>query len=93
MQVDYKVKVNKLLKDWQAAPTSSTLADELDSRINEIKRMRDGAEMDLDLDITQRMLENDHKDVNNMADVISAVSTGCTLLSNENSMLEEEVQY
>lgn len=91
MQVEYKVRVNKLLKDWQANSQSNTLGDELDSRINEIKRMRDGAEMDLDLDITQRMLENDGKEVANMADVVSAVSTGCTLLTNENAMLEEEL--
>jgi len=32
---------------------------ELQNRIDTIKTMRDGAEMDLDLEITQRMIEDE----------------------------------
>jgi len=32
---------------------------EIESRIDVIKTMRDGAEMDLDLEITQRMIEDE----------------------------------
>jgi len=85
------VKVAKLIKDYQASPNNNALADELDARINEIKRMRDGAEMDLDLDITQRMLENDSKEVANMNDVVDSVNNGCKLIGLENDMLEEEI--
>jgi len=54
--------------------------------------MRDGAEMDLDLDITQRMLENDQKDVQNMDDVLTAVTSSCDMLENENRLLEQELE-
>lgn len=92
-QKEYNNKVNKLLKDQSAKASPQALCEELDSRINEIKKMRDGAEMDLDLDITTRMLENDEKDVKNMADVSLSVDQGCNMLENENMILEGELLY
>lgn len=86
MQKEYTVRVSKLAKE-----DATNIGLELDSRIAEIKRMRDGAEMDLDLDITQRMLENDEKDVNNMAEVVDVVDKSCNMLENENNMLAEEL--
>lgn len=85
--------MSKLVKEFQASPSNSqVLGEELDSRINEIKRMRDGAEMDLDLDITQRMLENDQKEVSNMDEVVTAVGNACAMLENENGVLDAELE-
>lgn len=86
-QKEYASKVAKLQKEGDL----NQLAVELDSRISEIKRMRDGAEMDLDLDITQRMLENDEKDVADMTDVVAAVGQSCDVLDKENEILEQEL--
>lgn len=80
--------MGKLNKDSGAA-----IAEELESRINEIKKMRDGAEMDLDLEITQRMLENDEKDIKNMNEVVNAVNVSCGMLEEENRILEAELEY
>jgi len=88
-QKEYAAKVSKMQKEGNV----NSLTDELDNRINEIKRMRDGAEMDLDLDITQRMLENDERDVKNMGDVIAAIGQSCDVLDKENQILEQELAY
>jgi len=55
--------------------------------------MRDGAEMDLDLDVTQRMLENDDQDVNRMGNVINAVNTACAILEDDNQILAQELEF
>lgn len=83
--------MNKLTKDHASSPRMSALSDELDARIKELKRMRDGAEMDLDLDVTQRMLENDEQDVQNMHDVVGAVSSACDMLEDDNLLLADEL--
>lgn len=85
--------MNKLVKDVGASPSLSALGDELDSRIAELKKMRDGAEMDLDLDVTQRMLENDEQDVGRMEDVVHAVNSACGMLEDENGILEQELAF
>jgi len=85
--------VSKLVKDVSATPSLSGLADELDTRISELKKMRDGAEMDLDLDVTQRMLENDEQDVGRMGEVVNAVSTACTMLEDDNEILTQELEF
>jgi len=82
-----------LVKDVSANPSLSSLSEELDTRISELKKMRDGAEMDLDLDVTQRMLENDEQDVSRMGDVVSAVRTACAMLEDDNEILAQELEF
>lgn len=55
--------------------------------------MRDGAEMDLDLDVTQRMIENDSNDVSNMDEVIKTLESTCGMLDDENKLLDDEVKF
>lgn len=85
--------MNKLVKDNANDTENKALIEELDLRIAELKRMRDGAEMDLDLDITQRMLENDEADVVNMQQVLKEVSVACDMLEDENVILGDELQF
>jgi len=84
-----------LIKEISANPSPSItlLSEELDSRISELKKMRDGAEMDLDLDVTQRMLENDDQDVNRMGNVVNAVNTACAMLEDDNQILAQELEF
>lgn len=77
----------KLGKDEKA------VGDELDARIQELKKMRDGAEMDLDLDVTQRMIENGSQDVQDMADSVTCASAACVALENENEVLAQELEF
>jgi len=85
--------VSKLVKEHASSPRMSALTEELDNRINELKKMRDGAEMDLDLDITQRMLENDEQDISHMSDVVKVVSVACDMLEDENLVLADELEF
>jgi len=55
--------------------------------------MRDGAEMDLDLDVTQRMIENNEKDSENMDKVINSLNVALNIVDNENKILDDELQY
>jgi len=53
--------------------------------------MRDGAEMDLDLDVTQRMIENNEKDSENMDRVINSLNVALNIVDNENKLLDDEL--
>lgn len=53
--------------------------------------MRDGAEMDLDLDVTQRMIENNEKDSDNMDRVCEALNTAINSVNDENKLLDDEL--
>lgn len=52
--------------------------------------MRDGAEIDLDLDVTQRMIEDDTEYVNKLDQVIPAFTQANNLLTADNEFLELE---
>jgi len=53
--------------------------------------MRDGAEMDLDLDVTQRMIENNERDSENMDKVINSLNVALNVVDNENKLLDDEI--
>jgi len=53
--------------------------------------MRDGAEMDLDLDVTQRMIENNERDSENMDKVINSLNVALNVVDSENKLLDDEI--
>jgi len=63
---------------------------ELNERIKTIVTMRDGAEMDLDLDVTQRMIEDAEEWITNTDKVLTKVISANDLVKQENDILEEE---
>lgn len=66
---------------------------ELNGRIEIIKTMRDGAEMDLDLEITQRMIEDEEDYIEKINMVIPQIQDSNLVLSMENEMLEKEYKW
>jgi len=66
---------------------------EIESRIDVIKTMRDGAEMDLDLEITQRMIEDEEDYIEKINMVIPKLQDANLLIKQENEMLEKEFKW
>jgi len=66
---------------------------EIESRIDVIKTMRDGAEMDLDLEITQRMIEDEEDYIEKINMVIPKLQDSNLLIKQENEMLEKEFKW
>jgi len=66
---------------------------EIESRIDVIKTMRDGAEMDLDLEITQRMIEDEEDYIEKINMVIPKIQDSNLLIKQENEMLEKEFKW
>jgi len=66
---------------------------EIKSRIDVIKTMRDGAEMDLDLEITQRMIEDEEDYIEKINMVIPKLQDANLLIKQENEMLEKEFKW
>lgn len=55
--------------------------------------MRDGAEMDLDLEITQRMIEDEEDYIEKINMVIPKLQDANLLIKQENEMLEKEFKW
>lgn len=66
---------------------------ELQNRIDTIKTMRDGAEMDLDLEITQRMIEDEEDYIEKINMVIPQIQDANLVLKMENEMLDKEYKW
>jgi len=47
--------------------------------------------MDLDLDVTQRMIENNERDSENMDKVINSLNVALNVVDNENKLLDDEI--
>lgn len=61
-------------------------------RINEIKKMRDGAEMDLDLEVTQKNIENSIEEIKNLDHANDTVDEAINILETENDILQQELE-
>lgn len=87
MQNQYVEHLNSIKNDPKKVEA------EIQNRIDVIKTMRDGAEMDLDLEITQRMIEDEEEYIEKINMVIPKIQDANLLIKQENEILEKDYKW